>query len=205
MATRKTLSAPNLLIAPARYDRKYQEQLNNIQRLFYAAVVNQINAPVPYGSFYSVNTLTNPTINAVNLVPFDSPQDGAYNTAIGTVTSRIYVAETGIYNIQFSAQANVAAGGATGIIDIWLRKNGENVPASTGRVVVNGPNAETIASWNYVFRLTSGDYIEIAWASAESHMVLQAEAATSIAPSVPSVILTIWWVSYDNVSRGLSQ
>jgi hypothetical protein len=204
MATRKNVATPNLLGAPRQYDPRYQELLNNTIRLFFNTVVNQINSPVPYGAFYSVSTLTNPVINEVNLVPFDSPIGGGYQTVVGRENSRVYVAETGIYNIQFSAQADVSAGGATGIVNIWLRINGENLPASTGKVVVNGPNAQTIAAWNYVVQLKAKDYIELAWASAESHMVLQAEDETSVYPSTPSVILTITWVSLANISTGLS-
>ena len=204
MATRLSVAPPNLPIAPNQYERRYQEQLNNVQRLFYNSVANSINLPNPYGSFYSVSTLTNPIANVVHVVPFDSPLDGAYNTKIGAVNSRVYVSETGMYNVQFSAQANVAAGGATGIINIWLRRNGEDFPASTGRVVVNGVSAETIASWNYLISLQTNDYIELAWSSSETHLVLQAEPATATIPSVPSVILTIYKVSALNNSVGQS-
>lgn len=205
MATKKPIAPPNLLITPKVYDWRYQEQLNNVNRLFFGAVANQLNAPVPYGAFYCSSTQDNPTANGVNLVPFDSSLDGPYHTAIGRVTSRIYVAETGMYNVQFSAQANVSAGGGAEKITVWLRKNGEDVPASAGKVVVNGPNSETMAAWNYVLQMATGEYIELAWASPETHMVLQAEDATDTVPSIPAVILTICWVSYDRISRGLSQ
>ena len=204
MATRQNVAAPNLLGAPRQYNPQYQELLNNTIRLFFNTVVNQINSPVPYGAFYNETTLTNLAAGEMNLIPFDSPMSGGFQTAVGRVNSRVYVAETGIYNIQFSAQANVSAGGGTDTVIIWLRINGENVPASSGRVVVNGPNSETIVAWNYVAQLNAKDYIELAWASAESHMVLQAEAATSVYPSVPSVILTVTWVSLANTSTGLS-
>lgn len=204
MATRKKTSPPNLLIAPKAYDWRYQEQLNNVQRLFYNSVVNQINSSVPYGAYYCTTTQDNPTANEVNLVPFDSSLDGPYHTAIGRVTSRVYVSETGMYNVQFSAQANVSAGGGADYIVIWLKKNGKDVPASAGKVVVNGPNSETMAAWNYVLQMASNDYIELAWSSPETHMILQAEDKTDTIPSIPSVILTIYWVSYLNISTGLS-
>jgi hypothetical protein len=202
MATRKKLVPPNLLVAPKLYDWRYQEQLNNAQRLFYTGLTNQVNGSLPYGTYYSTITLENPTANAVNLVPFDARLLESYNTAIGRVDSRIYVAETGIYNVQFSAQANVATGGGAEKITLWLRKNGEDYPASAGKIVVNGPSSETMAAWNYVLVLSAGDYVELAWASPETHMILQAEAATDTIPSIPSVILTICWVSYLNLSKG---
>lgn len=204
MATRRKIAPPNLPIAPKMYDWRYQEQLNNANRLFYTSIANQTNASLPYGSFACVATLTNPTASGVNLIPFDTELGDPYNTGIGRETSRIYVAETGIYNVQFSAQANVSAGGGTDKITLWLRKNGENYPASAGKIVVNGPNSETMAAWNYVLPLRALDYIELAWSSPETHMVLQAEDGTDTVPSIPSVILTIVWVSYDNRSTGLS-
>ena len=204
MTTRRKIAPPNLLIAPKMYDWRYQEQLNNANRLFFASVANQANASVPYGSFACATTLTNPVASGINLVPFDTQLGGVYNTTIGRENSRLYVAETGIYNIQFSAQANVSAGGGTDKITLWLRKNGENYPATAGKVIVNGPNSETMAAWNYVLPLKVADYIELAWSSPETHMILQAEDAIDTIPSIPSVILTIVWVSYANNSTGLS-
>jgi hypothetical protein len=204
MATKQNIATPNLLGAPRQYDPRYQELLNNTLRLFFNKIVNQINSPVPYGAFYNTDTLTNPTPDAMNLVPLDSPLGGGYQTAPGRVSSRVYVAETGIYNVQFSAQANVTAGGGTDVITLWLRINDENLPASSGRVIVNGPGAATMAAWNYVIQLVAGDYIELAWTSPESHMVLQADPGTDVYPAIPSVILTITWVSLLNISTGLS-
>jgi ubiquinone/menaquinone biosynthesis methyltransferase len=43
------------------------------------------------------------------------------------------LANVGVYNIQFSAQlVDTAAGDST--IHIWLKKNGQNVPNSAGRI-----------------------------------------------------------------------
>jgi hypothetical protein len=201
MATRLNIAPPNLAIAPAQYERRYQEQLNNIQRLFYTTVANGINSPYPFGSFYTSPTpaLTNPVANAMNLVPFGRTAE-AYNTKVGTVTTRIYVSETAIYNVQFSAQCNLSTGGAASAAYFWLRKNGANVADTAGKVVITGPNAETMAAWNYLLTLRENDYIELAWSSSETHMYLEYQAANSIKPAVPAVILTVMWASPSNTS-----
>lgn len=221
MATRLSLAAPNLPVGPNQYERRYQEQLNNVQRLFYTQLTNAVNLPYPYGSFYSstqvVSTahpntyptdpnsgyLSNPLVNAVNLVPFLNTAQ-AYNTNIGAVHSRIYVAETAVYNIQFSAQCNLASGGSAASVYFWLRKNGVNVAATSGKLVVSGPNSETMAAWNYLLTLQENDYIELAWSSSETHMYLEVESGTSVRPVLPAVILTIVWASPYNTSGGIS-
>jgi hypothetical protein len=203
VATRLNIAPPNLPIAPNQYERRYQEQLNNVQRLFYNGVANSVNLPYPYGSFYTSPTpaLTNPVANATHLVPFGVTAE-SYNTKIGAVNTRIYVAETAVYNVQFSAQCNLSTGGAASAIYFWLRKNGANVADTAGKVVITGPNAETVAAWNYIISLQENDYIELAWSSSETHMYLEYEAATNGRPAVPAVILTVAWASPLNNSIG---
>ena len=208
MPTRQNIAPPNLVIAPKEYEQRYQDQLNNVQRLFYAQIANAINSPLPYGSFITSGDFTNydsagnSTANQLKLVPFSTQTDG-FNTKIGNIPTRLYVAETGVYNVQFSAQCDLSSG-SQGAGYFWLRKNGENIPATTGKVVVAIPNAETMAAWNYVLVLQAGDYIELAWESSDVHFFLTSEAANTIRPSLPAVILTITWVSSYNTSVGIS-
>ena len=102
--------------------------------------------------------------------------------------SRITIANSGTYNIQFSAQL-IAAGGADDIY-IWLKKNGTNVPATAGHIQL-GNNEELIAAWNYVVDSVSNDYFEIAWQATNASTILLQEAASGNIPSVPSVIATV--------------
>jgi hypothetical protein len=201
MATRLSVAPPNLPIAPLQYQQRYQEQLNNVQRLFYNGLANAVNLPYPYGSFFTAPAnITNPVANTMNLVPFATTAE-AYNTAIGPVKSRIYVAETAVYNVQFSAQLDKTGGGANSAY-FWLRKNGKNIADTAGKIVVSGPNAETMAAWNYIISLQAGDYIELAWESSDTALFIAYEAATTVRPAVPAVIFTIMWASSLNNSIG---
>jgi hypothetical protein len=128
--------------------------------------------------------------------------DSVYNSgetqfSVNKDTNRVYVAETAVYNIQFSAQLDKTGGGASDVF-IWLRLNGNNVAHSATKMVIDGPNNELVAAWNWVITLADGDYIELAWQSPDANVILLAAPASGNIPQIPSVILTVTWVS--NVS-----
>jgi hypothetical protein len=194
----RNLVAPNLPVAPNQYERRYQDQLTNVLRLFFNLVSNSFNAPKPHGSFYDTTTQTNPVAGAVNLMKFDSVYNsGETQFSVNKDTNRVYVAETAVYNIQFSAQLDKTGGGASDVF-IWLRLNGNNVAHSATKMVIDGPNNELVAAWNWVITLADGDYIELAWQSPDANVILLAAPASGNIPQIPSVILTVTWVS--NVS-----
>lgn len=192
----KNIAAPSLPVAPVAYEQRYQDQYSNVLRLFHNRVVNAINAPVPHGSFYDTTTQTNPVANAVNLMKWNSVYDSADGTqyAVQKDTTRVYITQTGVYNIQFSAQID-KTGGGNATVYIWIRVNGRNVANSASKVVIAGPNDEKVAAWNWMLTLQAEDYIEIVWQSPSTDTVLLAEAATGNIPEIPSVILTVAWVS----------
>jgi len=185
--------SPNLPLAPTAYDRKYQDQFSNTLRLFFNAVTNKINSPIPHAAYYDTTTQTNPVADAVNLMTFDSITT-EFQIQRGVPTSKIYVTDRGIYNFQFSAQLDKTGGSASAVY-IWPRINGVNVPHSATKVVIDGPNAEVVPAWNFVLAMDAGDYFELAWQSSDTDVILLSQAAASNYPEVPSVILTVTWVS----------
>jgi hypothetical protein len=108
--------------------------------------------------------------------------------------SRITLENIGVYNIQFSAQL-VDDGSGESIIHIWIKKNGQNVPNSAGRVFLQA-NKETITSWNYIVPATSpNDYYELMWQSNDADSRILAATATGNIPAIPSIILTVTQVA----------
>jgi len=142
-----------------------------------------------YGSFYDTTTQTAAAINTAYAMTFNTV-DLSVGVTRGTPTSRIYVDTLNVYNVQFSAQVDKTAGGV-GLVWVWLRKNGVNVPDSAGQIRIQGNNAEILAAWNYVIELNAGDYIELMWEVDDTSVILLAEVASAVHPSVPSVILTV--------------
>lgn len=147
-----------------------------------------------YGSFYDTTTQTAAAINTAYAMTFNT-SDLSYGVTRGTPTSRIYVDTPNVYNVQFSAQLDKTAGGV-GLVWVWLRKNGVDVPDSAGQIRIQGNNAEVLAAWNYLVQLNAGDYIELMWEVDDTSVIILAEAASAVHPSVPSVILTVT----DNIS-----
>ena len=193
MGVVRGVAPPNLPVAPRQYEQRYQDQIGNALRLFFTSVSNKINSPLPHAAYFDTTTQTNPVADAVNLFTYDS-LESEFQVSRGVPTSRIYIADTGIYNFQFSAQLDKTGGSASSVF-IWPRINGINVPHSATKIVIDGPNAEVVAAWNFVLVMAAGDYFELAWQSSDTAVVILAQAAASNYPEIPSIILTVTWVS----------
>jgi PKD repeat protein len=107
--------------------------------------------------------------------------------------SQITAANAGTYNIQFSAQIDRVSGSGTDTVNVWLKKNGTNVPATAGAITISGAalEAKTIAAWNYVVDVATNDYYELCWQTTDTNIHLTANAASGNVPSIPSIILTV--------------
>lgn len=147
-----------------------------------------------YGSFYDTTTQTAAAINTAYAMTLNST-DLSNAVYIGSPTSRVYVDQHGVYNIQFSAQLDNTAGGDH-LIYIWLRVNGTNVANSASEMRLKGNNGELIAAWNFVQKFKPGDYFELMWSVSDTAVQIKAVAAAAPVPAIPSVILTVT----DNIS-----
>jgi hypothetical protein len=145
-----------------------------------------------YGSFYDTTTQTNPVANVARAMTLNTTV--AADGVSVTNDSRVTFASTGVYNLQFSAQIQKSDPG-TDTIDIWLSKNGQNVPDSNGQIVLtqSGIDSRTVASWNFLFDAETGDYVELKWSSADTNISILSLIAQSNPqrPSIPSLILTV--------------
>jgi hypothetical protein len=193
MSIIRGIAAPNLPNAPREYEQRYQDQFGNTLKLFFNTIVAEVNAPVGHASYYDTTTQTNPVADSVNLFTFDSIIS-EFQIQRGVPTSKIFVSNTGLYNIQFSAQLDKTGGGATAVY-IWPRINGQNVPYSATKVTIDGPNNEIVPSWNFLLDMKAGDYFELAWQSSDTAAIILAEPASGNIPEIPSIILTITYVS----------
>ena len=193
MATPRGVVPPNLPLALRKYDQRSMEQFNNVLRLYFNQVSNRINAPVPHASYYDTTTQTNPVADAVNIFTYNSVVSD-YEVTRGTPTSKIFVANTGVYNFQFSAQLDKSGGSASAVY-IWPRINGVNLPDSATKIVIDGPNNEIVPAWNFVLVLKANDYFELAWQSSDTNVVIPYVTATGNIPAIPSIILSVVWVS----------
>ena len=112
----------------------------------------------------------------------------------GASNSRIIINQTGIYNIQFSAQIDkTTGGGTTSTAYIWFKKNGTAVPDSSGFFSLDN-TIQVIQTWNILANVTTaGDYYEIAYAGSSTHFdfpTLPGNVTIGY-PASPSIIVTV--------------
>jgi hypothetical protein len=149
-----------------------------------------------YGAFKDTTTQTAVSANTAYPVKFNTTDltnsVTVVNDGSGNPT-RITLANAGIYNIQFSLQLEKTGGSGNFIVDIWIRKNGVDIPGTTGKVVLTGSASASpiVAAWNYVLDLAATDYVQLMWSTSNNNAVILSTVATPPHPSVPSAILTV--------------
>jgi len=156
-------------------------------------VINEVRRK-RYGAFHSTQTQTAAAINTAYPMTLNAT-DLSFGVYTGTPNSRIYIDTEGIYNFQFSAQLDKTSGGV-GLVFIWVRVNGIDIPNSATQIRIQGNNAETVAAWNFVLPLNAGDYFELTWSTDDTSCQILASAASAPHPGIPSLILTVT----DNIS-----
>ena len=165
----------------------------NVQSEVLPPVINEVRRK-RYGAFHSTQT-QNASVPGTPYGMTLNVTDLSFGVYIGTPTSRVYLDTEGIYNFQFSAQLDKTTNSA-GLIHIWARINGVDIPDSATRIRIQGNNSESVAAWNFVLQVNAGDYFELMWNTDDTHAQILAAAASSPVPAIPSVILTVT----DNIS-----
>jgi hypothetical protein len=150
-----------------------------------------INSTGYYGAFCSTGSQTNLTPNVSRSMVLETTE---HSVGVSIVSgSRITVANSGVYNLQFSAQIEKTSNG-TDTIYVWFKKNGSNILRSNTAIDVTkqaGSSGKVVAAWNYIDTLIANDYLEIIWQSADPTMILAYEPESGNLPSIPSVIATL--------------
>lgn len=153
----------------------------------------------PYGAFQDSTDQTAANTTTAYAVTFDTTDFS--NGVTLSNSSRLNVAQAGIYNIQFSLQfKNTTNDGQD--VDVWFRKNGTNIANSNSRFHVvarksSGDPSHLIAAMNFFVSLAANDYVEIMWRPTDIGVSLEHFAASSTPdrPAVPSAIATLTFVS----------
>lgn len=140
------------------------------------------------GQFYDTTTQTAAAANTAYAMTLNTTDisDGVF---LGSPSSRVYVSNAGIYNIQFSAQFDNTSGG-NHLVYVWLRVNGFDVPQTASQIRLKGTDGELVAAWNFFYQFTPNDYFELMWSVADIAVQITAQAAAAPVPAIPSVIVT---------------
>jgi len=159
---------------------------------------------VPYNQFQSNVNQTAAAIDVAYAVTYtQSDFTGGITLSSG---SRLTVPFAGIYTVSFSIQFKNTTN-ATQDIDIWIRKNGTDIPDTNSRFSIvarkgAGNPSHLIAVTPVMVSLVANDYIEVMWhvtdtgVSIEHFPAVTAVPGTTPAhPATPSVIVQVEFTS----------
>lgn len=143
-----------------------------------------------YGEFTKTSNQSPAAINTAYALTFDNTQI-ANGISIGSPVSRIYIQQSGLYNVSCSVQA-ASTSSSQKSIWLWIRLNGTTDITNSARIASNSlNNGYLIISINELISFSANDFIEIMYASDSTNVTISTVAATAFAPAAPAAILSI--------------
>ena len=225
MALTKFRAAP-LPNAPAEYDAQHIRQVIRVLETYFSQLDSKTpnyaesytadnfyggflhgdgtNITVPYNQFQSNADQTAAAIDVAYAVTY-TQSDFTGNITLSS-GSRLTVPVAGIYTVSFSIQFKNTTNDVQDI-DIWIRKNGTDIPDTNSRFSIparksSGNPSHLIAATPVVVELAANDYIEVMWhvtntgVSIEHFPAVTAVPGTTPAhPATPSVIVQVEFTS----------
>jgi hypothetical protein len=209
--------APALPIGPVDYAQDYQNQLNNVQRLYYNQIDNTLVSLLDNNGGRFLNF---PHIAASDttdqyaggddtptLVKWNTEEsDGGFDLQL-TYAEALY---SGVYKIDYSLQF-VNTDNTQHNVLVWLKVNGANVPRSTTQFTVVSRKSSTVYGYTcavsfVVFSVNAGDRFQLYWATEKAYNptgpvdgvymeYLPAQTSPYELPAIPSAIGSITFVS----------
>jgi len=165
----------------------------NINDGFYVNGNKQFN----YGQWCSLETQSG-SANTAYPMKLETQTDGISGMYVGNngsgVPTRIYVQNTGLYNIQFSSQLHTTANQAIDF-SIWFAMTGSAIANSNTDFSIEKVNGGgfQVAALNFLTPISSGSYVELYYSKTTAQGQLQAKGlqSTPTRPATPSVIVTL--------------
>jgi hypothetical protein len=201
---------PNLPLADNDYTRYYQDQLNNVLRLYFTQLRNvteQLVGPnggqfidCPNGLFFDTVDQTFALANTAYPVVFNQTY---LNNAVALVpgsTSRIGVSIPGVYNFQFTVQL-LSSNSSSKTVYVWISRNNVDIGFSTRAVTLAANNEYAELSWAFSIDLDRDEYVELRVSATDTNIELHADPATAPHPGIPSSVLSVSYVSPLPVPR----
>lgn len=203
--------APNLPLGTKEYSQQYQDLFSNALRLYFNRLDDALSSllstrggqylNIPYGAFSDYVDQT-AVANTATVMLFRTTD---FANGVSVVSnSKITVAQSGIYNLQWSAQFN-NTDTQEHDVSVWLRQDGPgagtDIPGSAGRISIpkvhGGIDGHTIVGWNYYVSLQAGEFVELWWSTPDALVTIQHLPAgvAPVRPSTASTVVTMTFVS----------
>jgi len=202
----ETPSLSPLGYPPEVYERRNLNENNGALNIFarkLTSVLGSLFGPKggkfmnnPYGAFQSTVDQTAALANTAYAMTLNTT-DYANGVSVAS-SSRITVADSGIWNLQWSGQFE-NPDSQDHDVRVWLKINGTVVVGSTGFFAVpskhGSVNGHALVGWNYFLSLNASDYVELWWETDSTQVSIQAYPAAGNYPSTASLIATMSFVS----------
>lgn len=219
MATKEKLDftkAPALPLAPVAYGQQYQDQFNNLLRLYFNQIDNQSASLLAAGggrylSFPHIAASDTSdqytTTNTATKVLWNTLDSGlGFTLNVDNTATATY---SGIYKIDYSLQF---ANSDTQIHEVyaWLQVDGVNVVGSASKFSVpnkhGGVDGYLVAYSSVTFEMQAGQSVALYWATSQAAVIspaangvymesYAAQTSPFAMPSIPSAIGSIVFVS----------
>jgi len=198
------VQSPALPIPTGGPLKRYLDALNNILRLFFNLLSSAVNSVVgeyggrfieaPNAKFFSTTDQTASVINTAYALQFENTYLGEAISIAGTPKTQITPLYSGVYNFELSVELT-STNANSKELSFWVRRSGVDI-ANTGRLhVVSGSGGVDDFEYSFTIDLTAGQYIELMWATDDTGITIDYQAAASPRPAVPSTLLTVVFVS----------
>ena len=200
------VASPNLPLAPTDYDSRYQEQLNNVLRLYFNrldAILEQLKVSGaidpglinnPNGLFFSTVDQTLAAVDTGYPITFDQTYLNNEVALQSGSTSKIEVNVDGVYNFQLSAQLKSSNASAKDV-QIWIKRGTTTIGYSSHKYTLEGSDNHMNVNWLFNIDLADGEYIEMYWGANDTNVTLEAIPASAPYPAVASAVMAVSFVS----------
>jgi hypothetical protein len=220
MALTKFKAAP-LPNPPSEYDPQYVRQLIRVLETYFSQLDSStpnyaqsytadffygsgVHLSFPYGQFQSQTDQTAAAIDTAYAITYD--QSDFLDGVTLSSGSRLTVPTEGVYAVTFSIQFKNTTTNLEDV-DIWLRKNGTDVPDTNSRFGLQprkgaGNPSHLIATTTIMVELASNDYVQIMWHVTNTGVSIEhfpavtySAGVTPAIPATPSAIVQVEFIS----------
>lgn len=155
-------------------------------------VLGNVSMIRPHAMF-SDNTTQAVNQTGLPLVMNFSTTEDAYEVSISPGRQNISVQQNGVYEIIISAICKSTSQSKR--VEIWVQKNGVDVPRSNTIYDFKGVGAAAIIAVPFLIELNTTDTFRVMYAGDDTGISIFSVAATGYSPATPSIIMTMVKVS----------
>ena len=200
----RRVAPPALPVPPPGPLKLHLDALNNILRLFFNLVTSTVNTVFgqhggrfldnPNARYYSTADQAIAVASTGQVVTFNTTYLQSGFTIDAGTSSQITATYSGVYNFQFSAQPTSSSASAKTIY-AWISRSGADLGNTAKQFVLEGTGDVKDMTFNFDLDLQAGQYVVLKWSSSSTDTSLNAQAASSPHPGIPSAVVTVNLVS----------